>query len=276
MIKINKFRLGLMLAFALTTHNNTSAATLDSLDVFSPSMNKDIKCNVLLPDNYDTGEQFAVVYLLHGYSGDHNTWVKKYTTDVMADDYSVIVVVPDGGHHSWYWDSPMESGVRYETFVAKELVEYIDANYKTTPTRQARAISGFSMGGHGALYLAIRHQDVFGAAGSMSGGVDIRPFPTRWEMTDHLGTQEEHPENWEMHTVMNQLDLLEPNSLAITFDCGVDDFFFEVNNNLHAELMERKIPHNYMTAPGGHTLKYWQTSLSYHFLFFRDFFNRSK
>jgi S-formylglutathione hydrolase FrmB len=56
------------------------------------------------------------------------------------------------------------------------------------------------MGGHGALNLAFKHQDVFGAAGSMSGGVDIRPFPNNWDMAKQLGTYAEQPERWEKNT----------------------------------------------------------------------------
>ena len=89
----------------------------------------------------------------------------------------MIIVCPDGGFGSWYWDSPVDAGSQYETYVSNELVTWIDSKYKTIKTRKGRAITGLSMGGQGALYLAFRHQDIFGAAGSMSGGVDIRPFP---------------------------------------------------------------------------------------------------
>ncbi len=252
-----------------------SAATVNSIKVYSKAMDKEIDCQVILPDSYSNGEALPVVYLLHGYSGNSTSWVKSPGTTELADQYSVIIVSPDGGFSSWYWDSPIDSSMKYETFTAKELVEYIDANYRTIADRSARAISGLSMGGQGALYLSIRHQDTFGAAGSMSGGVDIRNFPANWHMSKRLGTMEEHPENWEEFTVMNQLDLLKPDGkLAITFDCGVDDFFYEVNNALHEELVKRGIPHRYTTAPGAHTLKYWKESIHYHMLFFDRFFNK--
>ena len=89
------------------------------------------------------------------------------------------------------------------------------------------------MGGHGALYLAFRHQDIFGAAGSMSGGVDIRPFPNNWDLEKRLGKQSEYPERWEQHTVIELLHLLTPNSLKLIIDCGTEDFFYEVNKKLH-------------------------------------------
>lgn len=261
----------LLLLFAFTGQN-LFAAKIDSVMVYSPSMDKQIECRVVTPDSYGEGKRMPTVYLLHGYSGNAKSWVAEYNVCELADQYSVIVVAADGGYSSWYWDSPIDSSMKYETFVAKELIDYVDSAYLTIADRSARAVTGLSMGGHGAMYLSIRHQDIFGAVGSMSGGVDIRPFPENWHMAQRLGSKEEHPENWEEFTVMNQLDLLEPNSLAIIFDCGVDDFFYGVNNALHEELLRRKIPHSYTSAPGAHTLQYWQNSLPYHFLFFDNFF----
>ena len=97
----------------------------------------------------------------------------------IADEKGIIFVCPDG-KNSWYWDSPKNPSYRYETFISNELINYIDANYPTVASRDKRAITGLSMGGHGALYNAIRHKDVFGAAGSTSGGVDIRTFSNQW------------------------------------------------------------------------------------------------
>lgn len=137
----------------------------------------------------------------------------------------MIIVCPDGAYGSWYLDSPIDPDFQYETYIAIELVNWIDKNYPTIPSRTGRAITGLSMGGHGALYLAFRHQDIFGAAGSMSGGVDIRPFPNNWDLEKRLGKQSEYPERWEQHTVIELLHLLTPNSLKLIIDCGTEDFF---------------------------------------------------
>ena len=102
------------------------------------------------------------------------------------------------------------------------------------------------MGGHGALWLAIRHQDIFGAAGSTSGGVDIRPFPDNWDMKKQLGEYINNKEIWDNHTVINQINKLQDGKLAIIFDCGFKDFFFEVNNNLHNTLLKQGIAHDYI------------------------------
>jgi S-formylglutathione hydrolase FrmB len=235
-------------------------------------MKKMIKAVVITPDDYSNAKALPVVYLLHGYSGNYSDWVTKAKGFEKAVDlYQIIIVCPDG-NNSWYWDSPVDPSFKYETYVSGELVSWIDSHYKTIKDRKGRAITGLSMGGHGALYLAFKHQDVFGAAGSMSGGVDIRPFPNNWEMAARLGSYAEHPENWEKNTVINMLYLLRPNSLALIIDCGTEDFFFKVNENLHQQLLYRNIPHDFITRPGAHNWNYWANAIQYQLLFMNNYF----
>lgn len=251
---------------------STSAFNLKEVSVYSKSMNKDVSVSLITPDCYDEKSEFPVIYLLHGFSDNHQRWPKNEIVGILSDLYDIIFVMPDGGYDSWYFDSPFIPEYQYETFVSSELVTYIDINCKTIKDRSARAITGLSMGGHGAMYLAIRHQDTFGSAGSMSGGVDIRPFPENWNIAQKLGSYQEYPENWENNTVINLTHLLKPDSLNIIFDCGTEDFFFEVNCNLHEKLMKEGIPHEFHTRPGGHNWTYWCNSIKYHTLFFSDRF----
>jgi S-formylglutathione hydrolase FrmB len=238
-------------------------------------MKKNIKAVVVRPNDHGKATALPVVYLLHGYSGNYADWILKAKGfETAADQYGMMIVCPDGGYGSWYWDSPVDPGFQYETYVATELVTWIDSRYKTIKNKSGRAITGLSMGGHGALYLALKHQDVFGAAGSMSGGVDIRPFPQNWDMAARLGSYAEQPERWEKNTVINMLHLLKPNSLALLIDCGTGDFFFDVNEALHRQLMYRNIPHDYVTRPGVHNWQYWTNAVKYQLLFMHEFFSR--
>ena len=131
------------------------------------------------------------------------------------------------------------------------------------------------MGGHGGLWLGINHPDVFGACGSMSGGVDIRPFPNNWDMKKWLGTYKENPKVWDEHTVINQLDKIEPNTLSIIIDCGTEDFFYQVNENLHKEMLYRNIKHDYIIRPGAHNGQYWENAVDYQLQFFSKFFGNN-
>lgn len=262
--------------FAIGTLHASFAAQVDTLNVYSPSMDKEVPVVVITPESYNNETQFPVFYLLHGYGGNYSNWTQRSDdAKMMADQYNFIIVCPDGGYSSWYFDSPIDSAMRYETFVSKELIDWTDNHFNTIPQREARAISGLSMGGHGALYLAFRHQDVYGACGSMSGGVDIRPFPNRWEIKKQLGEQKTHPNNWRKHTILGMLHLLTPDALEITIDCGTNDFFYDVNLRLHQQLSYRNIPHTFISRPGKHNWDFWKTSIKYHSLFFSDYFNKS-
>jgi S-formylglutathione hydrolase FrmB len=254
------------------------AATVDTALTYSDAMHKNIKAVVVKPVDYSADKQFPVVYLLHGYSGNYSDWTKndpdKTSIQQLSDRYDILIVCADGNFGSWYLDSPVDPAWKYETYVATELVNYIDSHYSTIKNRSGRAITGLSMGGHGALFLAFRHQDVFGACGSMSGGVDIRPFPDNWDIAKRLGKYSDFPDRWADYSVVNLVGLLKPNSLAITFDCGSSDFFYQVNKNLHDKLLAANIPHDFTVRPGGHTWEYWGNSINYQMLFFSRFFTK--
>jgi S-formylglutathione hydrolase FrmB len=248
------------------------AATVDTVDTYSNAMKKNIKAVIVRPDDYASLGNLPVVYLLHGFGGNYADWVRSARGfEKAADVYKIMIVCPDG-NNSWYWDSPVDDKYKYETYVATELVKWVDEKYKTIRDRKGRGITGLSMGGHGAMYLAMKHQDVFGAAGSMSGGVDIRPFPNNWQMAQRAGKYAENPAFWEANTVINMLHLLTPNSLAIMIDCGTEDFFYKVNEKLHEQLLYRNIPHDYVSRPGAHNWQYWNNAIGFQLLFMTNYF----
>ncbi|WP_026994483.1 alpha/beta hydrolase [Flectobacillus major] len=262
----------ILLLFHLLCASCVLAAKVDTIQVYSNAMQKYSPVVVVLPEGYQQAEstRFPVIYFLHGWSGNHKNWVKDSPDfKQLVDQYKVIAVCVDGGYDSWYFDSPIEPKYQYETYVSKELVPQIDQKYRTKADIGHRAITGLSMGGHGAMFLATRHPDIFGAVASMSGGVDIVPFPNNWNIKGRLGKLEENREVWEKHAVINQTF---PKGLTILLDCGVDDFFLGVNRALHQKLVDLKYPHEYTERPGGHNWEYWAVSTRNHFYFFNAFF----
>lgn len=250
------------------------AAKVDTVLVKSPSMQKDIKTVVVLPDAA-AQKACPVIYLLHGHGGNYATWISvKPNLPQIADEKGIIFICPDG-ENSWYWDSPLHANVRYETFISSELINYVDQHYKTVARREGRAITGLSMGGHGAMWNAIRHSDVFGAAGTTSGGVDIRPFPKNWNMSDQLGEEASNQSVWDAHTVINLVPSMKKGQLALIIDCGYDDFFLEVNKNFHEALLKQGIDHDFLLRPGAHNGDYWNNSIDYQILFFQKYFQKN-
>jgi len=250
------------------------AASVDTALIYSNSMHKGIKCVIIRPNAYKNSKlRFPVVYLLHGYSDHYDAWIKTVPAiKTYADQMQLIIACPDGGFSSWYFDSPVDPAFKYDTHVSREVVDYIDTHYRTIPDRNHRAIAGLSMGGHGALYLALRHPGTFGAAGSMSGGVDLRPFPTSWDIAIRIGDFRSFNENWQKMSVVNMMgnDLSQPVSYMI--ECGTDDFFYEVNRQLHEKMLALKIPHDYVERPGKHNWEYWGNAVEYQLLFFKKHF----
>lgn len=264
----------LMVLLCSSLAQGLRAAVVDTVLVYSQSMKKDIPCVVIRPnDALESNKKYPVVYWLHGYSGNYRWWVKSFgSMKEGVDQYGIIAVCPDAGFSSWYLDSPIDSSYRYETFMANELVGYIDTHYPTLTNRMYRGITGASMGGHGAFFLALRHKDLYGAVGSMGGGLDFRPFPDSWDIKKRIGPKDSNPGNWERYTVINMLDSLKNGDLKIAFDCGASDFFIDVNRAVHTKLMAKNIDHDYAERPGAHTGNYWENSIYYHYLFFGRYF----
>lgn len=272
-------RFWFVLTFFLVAFQPSKAALVDTVSIYSNAMRKDLKCVVITPDSYKRKKNnFPVVYLLHGYDGWYSNWIiREPNLKEYADQYQLIIVCPDGGKSSWYFDSPIDSTMKYETYISKEVPEHIDANYRTIKDRKARAITGLSMGGHGALFIAFRHSETFGACGSMSGGVDLNYSRNKFDIMKRIGDTIQHADNWKKYIVMNVIEQYPKDSLAIIVDCGNNDELYAVaNRKFHEKMLLLKIPHDYIERPGKHNWDYWRNSIQYHLLFFRNYFNREK
>lgn len=245
-----------------------TAEQIDTVTVFSKAMKKDIRSVVVVPTDYKKSvKTYPTLYLLHGFSGCYTDWSSKKDLGEVADQYGIIIVCPDG-QDSWYWDSPLNPKMKFETYIAKELLPHIDANYRTIKEAKARCITGLSMGGHGAMWLAMRHTDLWSIVGSMSGGLDISQFKGRWSMQQFLGDPKTYPSRWHDYSAINLIPTVEPGALQIILDCGLDDFFYQVNLDFHNALIKAKLDHVYMCRPGKHTWDYWVNALDYQMVFF--------
>jgi len=269
---MNKFA---FFVFLLIIHHSRGA-TVDTVNIYSNAMHKVLNCVVIKPDSYKKKKNlFPVVYLLHGYSGKYSDWlIKVPELKDQADRLHLLIVCPDGGFSSWYFDSPIDSTIRYETYIGNEVPTYIDSHYRTIKDRSARAISGLSMGGHGALLLAFRHADMFGACGSMSGGVDLDESKGKFDVMKRIGDTVAQAENWKKYSVLNVIEKKPVQALAIIFDCGVNDFFYEGNKKLHQKMLALKIAHDYIERPGQHDWNYWSNAVDYQLLFFKKYFEK--
>lgn len=139
--------------------------------------------SVLLPPTYASStKRYPVVYVLHGYTGsEFYSWQFTLDLERLWHDGAIqemVLVFPNANNAlegSMYLSSPTIGD--YETYLTSELVAYIDANYRTLPARESRGIAGCSMGGDGAIHLAFKYPDVYGAVAGISGAYDWTTDP---------------------------------------------------------------------------------------------------
>jgi S-formylglutathione hydrolase FrmB len=254
---------------------------VDTVEVFSKAMNKSLKAAVVKPEGYNhNNKSYPTIYLLHGGSGSFSDWHKK-TTDPnlltnLANLHDVIIVTPGVGPSSYYYDSPILDSVKYETYFIQELIPFIDKNYRTINDRKSRAITGLSMGGHGSLMLSAKHPELFIAAGSMSGVMNI---DTRmWKVNEDFRKLRQEGQKamlgdiaydfpFTEYTVVGLVDKMKDNGISLIIDCGIDDFLLETNRQIHQLLLQNQTPHEYTERPGAHTWQYWTEALPFHMLF---------
>lgn len=268
----------------------------------APSLGVDKRYVVYLPAGYADApaRRYPVVYMLHGLGGNERDWTGGGKLHEAADalGLQVIVVMPDGDS-SFYVDwlatppctgNPFGDGepaasycvttAAYDAYVTRDLIGHVDATYRTIAERPARGIGGLSMGGFGALQLAMRHRDQFAAAASHSG-VDSLFYagPVPYEagkvvVLDDVGAWGKGAEpiggfvrgilgpdraRWEAHDPVTLAQALAPGDLALYLDCGTEDGFGLQHGAqyLHDTLRARGIEHVWYLGPGRHDFRFW-------------------
>lgn len=224
--------------------------------------------NVILPDG-QTGP-FPVMYLLHGLSDDHTAWLRRSNIERYAADWPLIVVMPDGGR-GFYCDSVENPRAAYESAIVKDLIGLVDSIFPTIPKREGRVIAGLSMGGYGAMKLAVKFPELFSACVSHSGALHFGHYPLSreddWDKEFRLivGEDPAGGENDIFALVEHPRTAPLP---AIRIDCGVDDFLIDRNREMHAFLEGLGIAHDYAEYPGAHTWDYWDEHVQEAIAFF--------
>lgn len=247
----------------------------ESFEVYSSSMNKIILNTAIIPDSYIASDKsYPVVYLLHGAGGSYASWIDAIPELVdLVDKYQLLLICPDGNKTSWYIDSPNQKSSKYATYINIELLDAVDNKFRALKGEAFRGITGFSMGGHGALYAAFKYPQQWDFAASISGGMDLEPFTKYWDLPKMLGEYQNNKDNWQNHSVVNLTVEPEDDPFKFLIYCGDQDFFLNVNNNLKDKLVEHKIAHEYKVLPGNHTWHFCRRVIDDQLAFFKECFN---
>ncbi len=244
-----------------------------------------LNVGIYLPPGYDeSGERYPVLYFLHGLWGSAGKWAERGTPaklDQLIEARTVppmIVVCPDG-QNSMYVNA-LESKAPWGDFLATELVETIDAKFRTLAARESRGINGDSMGGYGALNVAFKHPDVFGSVSAHSAAIypvdpaslpeRIKQFAPQWKPIYGWPIDVDHWKQWNPLELAATLPVESLTQLDLYFDCGDSDRygFNKTNEELHQILEKRKVSHQWFLRSGGHGKDYFSEyvheSLAFH------------
>jgi putative tributyrin esterase len=164
------------LAIPFAVPVSAQSLELDTVEFFSPAVDRAMKYNIVLPRGYDESTQrYPVLYLLHGLTQNYTAWGLSNGTPFYAGLYDdLIVIMPDAGN-SWYVNWTADAGGQknnWEDHIITDVINHVDWNFRTIARREGRAISGLSMGGYGAITLGLRHPEMFISIGSTSGALE--------------------------------------------------------------------------------------------------------
>jgi len=236
---------------------NIPSMPLCHIHWFSQVLSKSVGTCVLLPDVKI--KPLATMYLLHGRSDDHTAWQRRTRIEVYAETYPLIVVMPDGGL-GWYTRN--DNGPDYAKYIGEELPAFIEATFHAPARREARCLTGLSMGGYGALRIALAYPDRFASAVSHSGALMVGSWPVREypgnahaEMSRVFGAGGAGRD----HDLLHLAERVKQNGLlpALRIDCGTEDFLLGQNRACHQALTTLGVPHEYEEFPGSHNWDYW-------------------
>ena len=252
--------------------NSQTKVTVITDSIYSQSLKAYSKFNVVLPANYYTNsDRYITIYLLHGYTGDYNDWVKRTNLAYYAENYNFIIVTLDG-KNSWYVNSIQTKNSNYEDYIIKELIPHIGNNYNVIDTRHGRVIAGLSMGGYGAIRLGIKYANTFFYAAGFSGAFHILERIREEKDTSNALMKESGKifgitENdlWEDADIYALLEKANINSLPYLYiSCGKDDSqpLLESNRILVETLQNKKVLYEYHELPGAHNWVYWEKGIN--------------
>jgi esterase/lipase superfamily enzyme len=211
-------------------------------------------------------ERVPLLVLLHG-AGASPDELSEHMHAALAraaEQQRIAIVAPEGGAGGWWLDSPERPASRYASLVAVDLLA--DAR-DHLPVSDARGVMGISMGGHGALTIALDHPGLFRSSSSVSGVVDLTLAGDRPALVVLLGTLEAQPDRWQARSAFHRVEQSpdRARALALRLSCGAEDRWIAANRALHARLDALHIAHDYDETPGGkHDWSYWAAVVPSH------------
>jgi S-formylglutathione hydrolase FrmB len=219
----------------VTLSASAAAAQARTVRHTSASLGSERIFSILLPPGYaDSDRRYPVVYLFHGGGQDHPAFMARSMFPALARKQDAIFVMPAADRN--YSAMSADGQARYNAYVAAELVDYVDANYRTIGSPQSRAIAGISMGGRIATMTALQHPQRFGVVGAFSAAL-------RMDTNEAVGSAAGSPTYFYV-------------------SCGTGDSLLPASQQFVMQLAGQKLAHEYHEIPGGeHAWSVWDEEL---------------
>lgn len=271
-----------------------NARILEGLSMNSTVLSQEVKYSIILPEDYYTSKKnYPVVYLLHGLGDNESSWLEygqvSQVVDVAVKKKEIIpmiYVMPEGYRN--YYVNDYAGKFLYEDMFIKELVPFIDKQYRTIADKNHRGTLGYSMGGFGALVLPIRNPEIFTVSVPLSISVrtdaqymteEASGWDDQWgRLFGAVGVTGEGriTEYYKQHSpfhIFDKEDLSKLKGLKLYIDNGDDEeTLCRSNEELHMLLRDRKFPHEFRVRNGGHEFQYWRDALPNGLHFISDAF----
>lgn len=236
--------------------------------IFSDVLGLSVAFNVIYPENVEkqigldgskTTGAVPVLYLLHGASDDHTIWARRTSIERYVSSQGICVIMPNADL-SYYTN--MAHGRDYFTFISDELPAKVKQIFNVSDKREDTFVAGLSMGGYGALKIALTYPERYCAGASLSGVVDIVGQLNNWDKDRMLIVKNIFGDLEKVKGSPNDLITLldqikDPSGLKIFQCCGTEDFLYEGNLNFKKVIEKMNFDYHFEEGPGSHEWGYW-------------------
>ena len=212
---------------------------------------------------YPEDKQYRTLYLFHGYTGDDSDWIRGSGIERYAEEHDLAVIMPNC-RNSFYSD--YGPGHKYFSYVVSEIVPFAEKMFPLLKGRENRFTAGLSMGGYGAFKIALSRPDLFSAAASLSGAVDIMRIVSgdstaKVDFTALFGDLSKIGESdHDLYRLMEkQGEALK--DMKFYQACGTEDFLYDMNREFKAHMESTGLNYTYSEGPGGHEWNFWDDQI---------------
>lgn len=243
----------------------TPGVRMQDVTFHSSALDRDMRYRIILPASIPLKQKLRAVYLLHGSGGNSHDW-SNYSVVAQFAGKQLFLVMPEGGS-SWYTNAVEHPQDRYEDYIVNDLISDVESRFPVGTGRQDRAIVGVSMGGFGAVKLALKHPELFSFAAGISSALDVPSRPFSFKRISQWSAHESVFGPWRSQTRQEN----DPFALARSADptkvpylfltCGEQEGLLAPNRKFAALLEQRHFQFEFHTVPGGHDWRKWNLAL---------------